>query len=45
MTDGMSLVSDSLRRERAIAKDHWHHVFKSGKYEPMKVILQNIEGK
>ncbi|CAF1027358.1 unnamed protein product [Adineta ricciae] len=38
-------ISDSLRRERAIAKDHWHHVFKSGKYEPMKVILQNIEEK
>ncbi|CAF4234038.1 unnamed protein product, partial [Adineta steineri] len=38
-------VSDSIRRESAIAEDYWQSIFKHKKHDQTEIILQNIEQK
>ncbi|CAF0814171.1 unnamed protein product [Adineta steineri] len=38
-------ISDSIRRESAIAEDYWQSIFKHKKHDQTEIILQNIEQK
>jgi hypothetical protein len=39
------IVSDNMRRERAIAEDYWRQILKQNTNDRMEVALQNLEEK
>jgi len=39
------IVTDELRREKAIAEDYWRETFQDNKNDRMETALQNIEQK